>query len=239
MTTTTTAAMPTPTLATDDTTVDTKETVETVLLERTGAQLVERSFRAHDKLIDAVVAQAEPEFEIEPRIVVYGKECRQPRDVQFRSNVSKGYFYSNQVMASKPLTAEMAELLAVVNKEFGAEYNGVLINRYTNGTKTVGAHADSEDGLDAGAGVVAISHGAERLFRIRDKQTKRIVRDVRTRHHAALQMRGTGFQQKFTHEIPMEKGRKGERVSLTFRKHDPATEARLFARMTKKRSRQE
>lgn len=237
---TTTAAMPIPTLATDDTTVDTTvDTKETVLLERSGAQLVERSFRAHDKLIDAVVAQAGPEFEIEPRIVVYGKECRQPRDVQFRSDVSKGYFYSNQVMASKPLTAEMAELLAVVNEEFGAEYNGVLINRYKNGTKTVGAHADSEDGLDAGAGVVAISHGTQRLFRIRDKQTNRIVGDVRTRHHMALQMRGPGFQQKFTHEIPIEKRITDERISLTFRKHDPATEARLFARTTKKRSRQE
>ena len=210
-----------------------------VLLRRPGAELVERRLDTYGKLIDAVVAQAAPEFEIEPRIMVFGKECRQQRDVQFRSNVSKGYFYSNQVMTSKPLTAEMAQLLAVVNKEFGSEFNGVLINRYKNGTKTVGAHADSEAGLDAGAGVVAISHGAGRTFRVRCKETKRIVGDFTTKHHTALQMKGPSFQQTLTHEIPMEKRITGERVSLTFRKHDPATEAMLFARMTKKRGRPE
>ena len=197
-----------------------------LLSSDTGAMLVEVSFREHADLIDAVVAQAAPEFEIEPRIVVYGKECRQPRDVQFRSDVSKGYFYSHQVMASKPLTAEMKRLLAVVNAEFGARYNGILINRYKDGTKTVGSHSDSESGLNATAGVVAISHGATRNFRIRDAKTNGIVGNYPARHHMALQMKGP-FQAHFKHEIPQEKRVLGERVSLTFREHDPAAEGRL------------
>lgn len=203
-----------------------------------GAQLVEQSFREHSELITTVVAQATPEFEIEPKIIVYGKECRQPRDVQFRSDESKGYFYSNQVMESQPLTAEMKQLMDLVNAAFGARYNGILINRYKNGTKTVGAHADSETGLNAVAGVVAISHGATRNFRIRDIKTKAVVGNYPARHHMVLQMRGP-FQQQYTHEIPQEKKIMGERVSLTFRQHDPVTEARLFEKVARKRKRLE
>jgi alkylated DNA repair dioxygenase AlkB len=210
-----------------------------VLLDGTaGAQLVETSFRAHYALIGMVVIQAAPDYEVEPEIVVYGKTCHQPRDVQFRSDESKGYFYSNQLMQSKPLTPEMRELLGIVNVAFGARYNGILINRYRNGSKTVGAHADSEAGLNANAGVVAISHGATRTFRVRDIKTKGIVGNYPARHHMALQMRGP-FQKHYTHEIPQEKKIMGVRVSLTFRQHDPAAEAGLAARVLGKRSREE
>lgn len=210
-----------------------------ILLNGTnGAELVETSFHKHADLINTVIAQAEPAFEIEPKIIVYGKERRQPRDVQFRSDVSKGYFYSNQVMESQPFTDAMRQLINIVNSQFGADYNGILINRYKDGTKTVGAHADSETGLNQHAGVVGITHGATRNFRIRDSKTKKIIGNYPARHLMALQMKGP-FQQYYTHEIPQEKKIFAPRISLTFRQHNPVTEARLFEKISAKRHRNE
>lgn len=204
-----------------------------------GNQLVEYDFKDHKELIETIIQQAKDCFEIEPEITVFGKLCRQPRDVQFRSDDSKGYFYSNQVMQSKPLTAEMQELLRIVNASLGAQYNGILFNRYKNGRKTVGAHGDSESGLDAKAGVLAISYGATRTFRVRDAARKCIVGNFPSKHLKALQMRGPTFQKMYTHEIPAEAKVLGERISLTFRKHVPEEEARLFAKVAAKRKREE
>ncbi len=209
-----------------------------VLLENAqGAQLIETRFHEHEDLVEKVVSQADPHFQIEPTIFVFGKEGRQHRDVQFRSDESAGYHYSQQVMEAEPLTTEMTKLVAIVNREFGAEYNGILINRYVDGTKTVGSHADSEVELNAHAGVVSISYGATRTFRVRDAKTKRIVGDYPARHLMALQMKGP-FQLHYKHEIPQEKRISGCRISLTFRQHDPAKEAPLRSRTSAKRKRE-
>lgn len=200
-----------------------------------GAQLVEIDLRKQAPLIDRVVHQAEETgFDIEPPIFVFGKERRQPRDVQFRSNESKGYFYSNRVMKPQPLTSDMKALMDVVNRIFGSKYNGILINRYRDGTKKIGAHDDGEVGLNVTAGVVTISHGVERKFRIKEKKNKNSTVDYPTRHHFAMQMKGP-FQEHYTHEIPAEKKITEARVSLTFRQHDLEREELLFAR--KKRAR--
>lgn len=190
-----------------------------ILIEDTdGAQLVEHNFDEYSGIIDTIINQVSDSYLITPSIKVFGKEAKQPRDVQFRSNISTGYNYSNQCMQAIELTTEMETLLTEVNKRLGSSYNGILFNRYTDGSKTVGAHSDSEKGLNSNAGVVSISHGAIRKFRIRDKKTKKMVGDYPTRHLKALQMKGP-FQQKYTHEIPIQKKIKTERVSMTFREH--------------------
>lgn len=185
-----------------------------------GAQLVEHSFEAHLALLDAVVEQARPNLLARPTIVVFNREVQQPRDVGFFSNASSGYHYSRRVMKSQPLTTEMAALLELVNGTLDAAYNSMLVNLYRDGHDRVGAHSDEERALDTKAGVVALSWGATRKFRIRDKATKSILVDAPSRHGFALCMRGPAFQRDFTHEIPTEARIRGERVSITFRKHD-------------------
>lgn len=51
------------------------------------------------------------------------------------------------------------------------------------------------------SGVVTISCGGERIFRIRNKQTKEIVQDVIIKNMDVIHMGGS-FQKEFTHEIP-------------------------------------
>ena len=152
-----------------------------------------------------------------PPIKIGGKLCQQRRCVGFFSNESEGYRYSNQLSKSKMMTPSLIELLSEINNIFKTNYNGILVNKYKTGEDYISAHSDDERNLD-NSGVVAISYGAPRKFRIRDKKTKKIVKDILLSSYSLLQMGGK-FQQEFTHEIPIEKKVKEERISFTFRKH--------------------
>lgn len=157
----------------------------------------------------------------EPMIIVRGRECHQRRDVGFFSDTSTGYRYSGQMAAATPLTPYplLKHILEVVNTSLHTNFNGILINRYKNGEKYISAHSDDEKGLDQTRSMVAaISYGpAVRTFRIRGKTTKQII-DYQ-HHPLTLVVMEGDFQKEFTHEIPIQKMVKEERISLTFRQH--------------------
>jgi alkylated DNA repair dioxygenase AlkB len=159
------------------------------------------------ELLEQIVEGIKDELEIRPEIIVYGKICKQNREVGFFSDESIGYEYSNKIMKSKPLSESLNKLLTDINKLFDTDFNGILVNRYNEGCDSIGAHSDNEYGLDKKEGVVAISYG-----------TKKIVHDESTTHCGILQMGGS-FQSYYTHEIPVQKKVKGIRYSFTFRKH--------------------
>ena len=115
------------------------------------------------------------------------------------------------------MTTSILVLLTHVNDIFGTNYNGILVNKYKTGADYISAHSDDDKNLDD-TGVVAISYGATRKFRVRDKKTKNIVRDIPLTSYSMIQMGGK-FQQEFTHEVPVEKKIMDERISFTFRKH--------------------
>jgi alkylated DNA repair dioxygenase AlkB len=168
-------------------------------------------------LLEECIAYVEPHLEEQPEIIVYGKKCKQHRNIGFFSDESIGYRYSKKLMHSKPMSPCMERLLNVINKTLDADFNGILVNKYMNGNDYIGAHSDDESGLDK-VGVVSISYGAERIFRIRDKKTKKIICNEVTTHCSILHM-GGNFQKIYTHEIPIQKKVKNSRISFTFRKH--------------------
>ena len=139
------------------------------------------------------------------------------RSVGFFSNKSKGYTYSGERVKSKRLGKSLSELLRIVNEIYGADFNGILANAYPDGASYISRHTDDEKELSK-VGVVSISIGAERKFRIRGKDTGKIVVDIPTTSYALIHM-GGNFQEEFTHEIPKEMKIKEGRISLTFRKH--------------------
>ena len=211
---------------------------DAVLYSQPGAELRTRSFTAHKPLVDRVVADAKPLLLKRPKIVVMGGEVEQPRDVGFFSNESTGYLYSYRIMEAQPLTDAMRELLGVLNAAYGLQFNGLLINRYRSGKDSVGAHGDKEDGLDTAAGVVILSWGAVRTFRLRHARSGTgIVKDVPTTRYHALQMHGPRFQKDLTHEIPKQLRIDGERVSITARRHLPFYEGMLSRQRQRDRDR--
>ena len=169
------------------------------------------------ELMDGCVNDIKDELEIKPQIKIYDKIVNQPRDVGFFSDKSIGYYYSRQLAKSKPMTLNLDLLLELVNEMFGSKFNGILINRYSSGTEYISAHSDDEKNLDT-TGVVAISYGGERIFRIRNKNTKEIIQDIPITNLDVIHM-GGDFQKEFTHEIPSTKKLVDIRYSFTFRHH--------------------
>jgi alkylated DNA repair dioxygenase AlkB len=168
-------------------------------------------------LLDECVNDIKDKFDVKPPIVIWGKQVNQQRDVGFFSDKSIGYYYSNQLAKSKPMTINLDLLLELTNEMFGSNFNGILINRYSTGQEYIGPHSDDEKNLDK-SGVIAISYGGERIFRIRDKVTKEIVQDIPIKNLDIIHM-GGDFQKEFTHEVPLTKLAVEPRYSFTFRHH--------------------
>jgi alkylated DNA repair dioxygenase AlkB len=182
-----------------------------------GTAFLDKGMFVHTELLEQCISYVAPLLVERPEIIVYGKTCKQHRNVGFFSNDSIGYKYSKKIMASQPLSTSLTALLVDINHMLGTQFNGILVNKYMDGNDYIGAHSDDETGLD-GIGVVAISYGAERIFRIRNKNDKTIICDEPTTHCGILHM-GGNFQKLYTHEIPMQKKIKEPRISFTFRTH--------------------
>ena len=150
---------------------------------------------------------------------LYGKMCTMRRlQKLFCVDPEKKYRYSGTDFAALPMTPELLQLLGLVNARCGANFNSILVNHYRDGSDYISAHADDEAGLDPVAGVVTISCGATRLLQIRRKGSDRtVVAQVPLMDGRLVQMRGSDFQKKFSHGIPIEKRVVGERTSFTFR----------------------
>tara|TARA_B110000483_G_scaffold3711_1_gene4371 strand:+ start:2121 stop:2681 length:561 start_codon:yes stop_codon:yes gene_type:complete len=152
-----------------------------------------------------------------PEIIISGTAYQQSSCVCFFSNESESYYYYNKQSPSKPMTRTLSELLIIVNKIYDSHFNGILINKYKNGNDYICANSYNDKNCDL-SNVVTISYGATRKFRIRKKDDKKFKTDFKLITNSMLQM-GGNFQQEFTHEIPIEKRVKTERISFTFRKH--------------------
>jgi len=170
------------------------------------------------KILDDCVDVVAYKLVSRPTIMIYGKECHQPRDVAFFSNESRGYYYSGKLSTALPLDNPMKKLLAYANGYFKSSFNGILVNRYNDGCDSIGRHCDDERHCDTSVGVVALSHGAVRKLRIRDKKNGIIIKDILMQPYQFIHM-GGDFQKEFTHEIPRETKIKTMRYSFTFRKH--------------------
>lgn len=180
----------------------------------TSYALLERE----QNIVRLSVDEIKNSLERHPPIFVMGKKCFPKRDVAFFSDDSTGYQYSKQKTHSMPLSDSLKSLLAIVNQKFDANFNGILVNRYQTGEDYIGKHSDDEKELTP-QGVVSISWGSSRKFRIRDKHNGKIKLDWDTKNNEILVMSGN-FQKEFTHEIPQQKKIKDVRYSFTFRRHN-------------------
>ncbi len=141
-------------------------------------------------LLEQCVRDVDFELDYHPEIKIFGKVCHQQRSVEFYSDTSIGYNYSTTLTPSKEMTPGLCELLDYINSKFDAGFNGILINKYENGEEYIGKHSDDERGLQPSCGVIAMSFGAVRKFRVRNKLTGKIVMDVPTESNKIIQMAG-------------------------------------------------
>lgn len=183
------------------------------------------------ELVEAVAKEAQPRLHVRPTIRVYGREAHQNRNVGFFRRTTpdlgpRGYRYSGQVMLAQPMTDDMHALATVLEKLVGIRIDSFLLNYYKDGTDCIGAHGDDEAGVHPRHGVLSVSVGATRTFRLRSKKDGERLLDAPSKHLRALHMTNLmigdtntfgNFQRQFTHEIPVEKKVLGPRTSITCR----------------------
>lgn len=136
----------------------------------------------------------------------------QPRLIASYGDDGLSYRYSGRDYAALPWFSELLELKKRVESVLGT-YNYCLLNRYRNGSDSMGWHADDEP--EMGETIGSLSLGATRKFRIRHNGTRE-TQTFLAGHGTLIVMSGT-MQRFWQHEVPKTKKPVGERINLTFR----------------------
>jgi alpha-ketoglutarate-dependent dioxygenase alkB family protein 2 len=163
------------------------------------------------------------------KCVVYGKTHTVPRDQVLvtleneQSNVPRKYSYSGQYVPTSKTTKVISEIKEEVEKKINENsdnpisFNVVLINRYLNGSDSVGWHCDDETSIDQSFPIASVSFGASRDFDVREIQNKKNKKRWKLNDRDLLVMK-PGTQSIFHHTIPKRKNSL-KRFNLTFRRN--------------------
>lgn len=152
------------------------------------------------------------------QVKILGKIVETPR---WQQTYGRSYNYTGMEHEALPIPQQLQPFLEYAQKLYPEfVFNQILINWYQNGLHYIGAHSDNTKPLVKESPIVSISLGEERLFRIKDKQTKSTIKDIILKDKTVITMGGE-FQTHYTHEVPKVSGKKGEqlsrRINITFR----------------------
>jgi len=152
------------------------------------------------------------------QVKIMGKIVDTPR---WQQTYGRDYNYTGMQHEALPMPAQITPFLEYASKIYpDFEFNQILINWYENGLHYIGAHSDNTKPLVEDSPIISISLGQERIFRIKEKETKTTIKDIVLKDKMCLTM-GGAFQRYYTHEVPKVNGKKGEqlgrRINITFR----------------------
>jgi len=152
------------------------------------------------------------------QVIMYGKKIDVPR---YLKSYGRDYNFAGMNHIAEEIPNEFKKFMDIVNGLYeNYIFNSLLVNWYENGNHYIGPHSDNTKQLVTDSPIVSISLGQTRIFRIRDKKTKEILKDIELKNKSIVVMCGK-FQDELTHEIVKvngDKGKKmGRRINLTFR----------------------
>ena len=155
-----------------------------------------------------------PKFQHE--IIIYGKKIKIPR---FQQAYGKSYQYSGTTSEAIPMTRLIKDIRNKISKDLypNINFNNCLVNWYLDGDNYISFHSDDEKEIVKNTPIVGITfcEGVARKLRIKDKKSKKTIKDIITSNGSLYVMEGE-FQNEFLHGIPKQK-KSGKRISLTFR----------------------
>jgi alkylated DNA repair dioxygenase AlkB len=138
-----------------------------------------------------------------------------PRLTAWQGEPDAVYVYSGIRNVPQPWTPTVVELKNAAEHVCGARFNSVLLNRYRNGTDSMGWHADREPELGVRPVIASVSLGVARSFDLRHNKTG-VVQSYSLKGGSLLVMKGD-TQAEWRHRVPKEPRVVGERINLTFR----------------------
>lgn len=146
------------------------------------------------------------------QVKIYNRLVDTPRWTQC---YGKSYWFSGMLHEALELPEEFDPFLLWSNLLGFGNFDQVLVNWYES-HHYIGKHTDNEPQIQPNSAILCISLGAERTFRIRSKETGKIVQDFKLKDQSYIVMGGE-TQKHFTHEITKTSKKVGNRISLTFR----------------------
>ncbi len=146
-------------------------------------------------------------------IQIHGRPVKTPR---WQQAYGRDYHYTGRVNPALPTAPGLEPLLAWARAAVDVRLNGLLLNWYDGSLgHYIGPHHDSVKGMAAGAPIVTISLGDERVFRLTNPRTKER-RDFPAADGTAFAMPyDTNLAWK--HQVPKAAKRLGRRISVTLR----------------------
>lgn len=114
------------------------------------------------------------------------------------------------------------EALRNINRDYKADYNIVVLNKYENQRNSLDWHADDSPEQDPNHPICVISQGATRYIYTRKNGFKGQVpaENKFLLTPGSLFIMPPGFQETHQHKIPRHDSDCGMRISMTFRKLD-------------------
>ena len=166
---------------------------------------------------DGLLSALRDELAWEQReIVMFGRRVLQPRLIAWAG--SWGYRYSGQTLDPRANTPATAALMTRVVAQTRVPFNHVLLNRYRDGTDSIGLHADDEPELGPDPVVATLSFGATRRFVLKPRRARVGASHALDVEHGSLLVMGGTCQRHYVHGVPRQADAAGERISLTFRR---------------------
>ena len=147
---------------------------------------------------------------------IFGRQTPAPRLSCWIGDPVAAYSYSRLRFEPRPWPDCLIPLRGPVADASGERFNGVLANRYANGSEYMGWHADNEPELGPRPVIASLSLGATRRFVLRHRQTRARV-ELALGHGSLLVMRGD-TQRNWQHSLPRTAKSVGLRINLTFRR---------------------
>ncbi len=149
-------------------------------------------------------------------IKLYGKEHKVPRLSAWYADDNKSYEYSGLRTVGLPWLTILKDIKNKLQDVCDTPFNSVLVNRYRNGSDSVGWHADDEPELGCNPVIASLSFGEERTFHLKHKYDKSLKTSIVLPHGSLLLMQGA-TQSHWLHQIAKSKRDMDERINLTFR----------------------
>lgn len=154
----------------------------------------------------------------QPSVRLYGKSHPVPRLTAFYGDDGVEYRYSGLTHRADGWPSTLQTLNKRIDSLLKTGFNTVLLNRYRDGSDTMGFHADDEASLGANPVIASLSVGAERRFVIKPRHNKTQGKRELVLQGGSLLIMAGKFQSEWLHGVPADKKQGEGRINLTFRK---------------------
>lgn len=147
---------------------------------------------------------------------MYDKTVITPRLTAWYGDAKSDEPADNNTSNTNPWTPELYALKERIEKEFGCQFNGVLLNLYRDHNDSVAWHRDKESRYGKRPVIASISLGQTRNFDFRKKDHHQSKYSLPLPHGSLLIMKGD-LQEHWEHRIAKSTVPMKQRINLTFR----------------------